>query len=81
MAQWQMLFQNIYITTSSAKLRYFQYQILHRTLVTNRKVELWDIKDSDKCSFCELETETISHLLYDCLHIKIFWFRVKKMGI
>ncbi len=40
MAQWQSLFQNIYITTRSAKLRYFQFQILHRTLVTNRKLKL-----------------------------------------
>ncbi len=77
-AQWQNLFQNIYITAKSAKLRYFQFQILHRTLVTNRKLKLWNIKNSELCSFCELETERISHLLYDCLHVKIFWYRVKK---
>ncbi len=77
-AHWQSLFQNIYITVKSAKLRYFQFQVLHRTLVTNRKLKLWNIKDSDRCSFCEIETETISHLLYDCLHIKIFWYRAKK---
>ena len=29
------------------------------------------------CSFCELEVESIEHLIYDCLHIKIFWFRYK----
>ncbi len=75
--KWQKLFQTIYVTTRSAKLRYFQFQILHCTLVTNRKLKLWKIKESEMCSFCELEVESISHLLFDCLHIKIFWFRLK----
>ncbi len=54
-----------------------QFQILHCTLVTNRKLKLWKIKESEMCSFCELEVESISHLLFDYLHIKIFWFRLK----
>ena len=65
---WQKIFLDIYITTKSVKLRYFQFQILHRTLVTNRKLKLWKIKESELCSFCELEVESIDHLLYDCLH-------------
>ena len=74
------LFLDIYITTKSAKLRYSQFQDLHRTLVTtsNKKPKLWKIKESELCSFCELEVESIDHLhdlLYHCLHIKIFWFR------
>ncbi len=77
MTTWQGVFQDIYVTTKSAKLRYFQFQILHRTLVTNRKLKLWNIKETDLCSFCELEVESICHLFYDCLHIKIFWFRLK----
>ena len=48
-----------------ARIRYFQFQVLHRTLVTNRKLNQFGIRDSEKCEYCD-EIETISHLLYDC---------------
>ena len=27
----------------------------------------------DKCSFCKSESETLSHLLFDCIKTKSFW--------
>ena len=56
----------------NARCKYFQVQILHRTLVTNKKLKLFQIKDSDICDNCE-EIETISHLLYDCEMTSILW--------
>ena len=31
------------------------------------------IKDTDKCTFCNLEKETRYHLLYRCTRVIIFW--------
>ena len=31
------------------------------------------IKDTDKCTFCNLEKETLYHLLYRCTRVIIFW--------
>jgi len=27
----------------------------------------------DKCSFCQSEPETLSHLLFNCVYSKLFW--------
>ena len=42
-------------------------------LVTNRSLKLWKIKDSENCTFCDVESETVGHLLWDCTHSKIIW--------
>ena len=31
------------------------------------------ITDSDKCSFCKTEEETVEHYLWDCVHVRSFW--------
>ena len=31
------------------------------------------IADSDKCTFCKTQTETIQHLFYDCHIVTAFW--------
>ena len=56
----------------NARCKYFQVQILHRTLVTNKKLKLFKIKDSDVCDNCA-EIENISHLLYDCEMTNTLW--------
>ena len=32
--------------------------------------------DSDRCTFCKTEKETISHLLWDCTYTETFWKHV-----
>ena len=60
----------------NARCKYFQLQILHRTLITNKKLKLFRIKDSDICDQCE-EIETISHFLYDCQTANGIWNEVE----
>ena len=62
---WKCLYRIPIKCKLNARSRYLQFQILHRTLVTNRKLLQFGIKDSEKCDHCD-EVETISHLLYDC---------------
>ena len=58
----------------SARIRYFQYQILQRTLLTNRKLWLFKLIDSENCDNCE---KTITHLLIDCNHLRVIWTGVE----
>ena len=51
---------------------YFQLQVIHHTLITNRKLKLFNIKDSELCDKCE-NIETISHLLYECQETRMLW--------
>ena len=66
-------FKLIRITTLSPKHRDFQFRLLHRVLVTNRSLMLWNINDSENCTFCKAEPETICHLLWDCTHSNEIW--------
>ena len=42
-------------------------------LPTNRLRRLTKIRQSDLCSFCDKETETISHLFRECESALRFW--------
>ena len=76
--QWLPFFSLMYKIIGSTKYHYFQFRLLHRTLVTNEKLFQWKIKDSDICTFCKEDIETIKHIFIECEVIKIFWKRVLK---
>ena len=39
----------------------------------------WGIKDSDKCSLCGQEIETLSHLFVLCEQVQDFWIQVETL--
>ena len=71
---WESSYVLINQITMDTKLRSFQYKILHRLIVTNKNLKLWNIKNDDKCTFCEIQVETLEHLLSDCVYSKSLWF-------
>ena len=54
-------------------VRAFQYKVLNSMLFTNTKLFKIGFITEDKCSFCKSESETLSHLLLDCIETKSFW--------
>ena len=60
----------------NARCKYFQFQILHRTLVTNRKLKMFNIRDDEICDNCH-EVETISHLLFECHVARNIWREIQ----
>ena len=69
-------FKNIYKVTNIAKYRSFQFRLIHRALVTNILLCKWGMMSSDQCSFCGMHTETIIHLLCECVQVKELWKKV-----
>ena len=65
--------KNIKKCTVVAKLRSFQYRLLHRAVSTNIQLKHWGIKESDDCTFCETSRETIRHMMYECSMTKCIW--------
>ena len=61
------------MTVTESKLKVFQYKLLLRILPTNRLLRLMKIRQSDLCSFCDKETESISHLFWECESALRFW--------
>ena len=64
--------------TLSTKLRYFQYRVQNRYLTTNTLLIKWGVVTSDKCYYCEVEKETIVHLLVKCKVVKSFWEKLQR---
>lgn len=55
------------------KLRWFQLKIINRILVTNSILKEMGIIQSNVCSFCKQEKDTVFHYLWDCKHVQSFW--------
>ena len=55
------------------KIQEFQYKVLQNIVALNPLLLKMGIKDTDKCTFCNLEKETLYHLLYRCTRVIIFW--------
>ena len=53
-------------------MKYFQYQVLHSSLITNKKLHEFNLRDHDTCDNCN-EIETIRQLLVECDSIKKLW--------
>ena len=71
--EFENFFQIIPKSIMSPKHRDFQFRLIHRVLVTNKSLKLWKIKESDRCTFCGLECETIKHILWDCMYVNRLW--------
>ena len=67
------MFIDVYRVTNVPKYRSFQYRLLQRALVTNVELKKWGIVESDRCTFCELERETLKHLLFECKYVQSLW--------
>ena len=67
---------NIYKITNIPKLRSFQYRLLQRGLVTNILLSKWNMRNSDNCSFCDLEQETVIHLFFSCVRVRELWIEI-----
>jgi hypothetical protein len=68
--QYFMLPMNVCLDT---KLRMFQWNILHRVLVTNKKLAMYGILNTNVCTFCQCHEETLLHLFYECKFVKNLW--------
>ena len=53
-------------STILSRSRSFQYQILQRSLVTNKFLKVSGINSNDNCTFCNSEVETLEHLFWRC---------------
>ena len=73
---WAKLYKYINKSKLSANLQYFQYQIVSRTLVTNKKLKQFKIVEDENRSFCETEMETIENTLFSCPNIRALWLNI-----
>ena len=72
-------FVNINLNTNQAKLKSFQYRLLHNALILNDRLFHWKIVSNPYCKYCINEQkETIFHFLWTCHRAQTLWHWVEK---
>ena len=66
-------FVNLYRITNQAKLRSFQYRLLHRAVLLNSKLKTWKIIQSEMCTQCNDKPETYYHFFWECKMTQQVW--------
>ena len=62
------------------KTKDLQYKIILRFVPTNKLLYNMKKVNSQTCSFCHVETETVEHLFFNCIHMKDIWIYVSHYG-
>lgn len=75
---WKHILHVCHKTTQNYKLRWFQLRLIYKTLPTNRYLFFRKIVDSQLCSFCGNENETIVHMLWHCHVVRKFWTELEE---
>lgn len=74
--EFEQAFINIKRLANNTKLQSFQYRFLCHGIVTNKQLKKWGIIDSDRCTFCQDEYETQSHLFLKCPTVLQFYGQI-----
>ena len=75
---WREVFPAFLKNVVPTKLRSLQYKILTRTVVTNKIRNKWDPNVQNKCGFCRIDVETMTHLFFECPIIYKLWKCLEK---
>ena len=69
--------QNVYMLPfrilKEAKLIMFQTKIIHGILPTQSSLFRAGLADHDKCPLCNLESQSLTHMLFTCCQSMAFW--------
>ena len=75
---WKSIYLCPFKCTKITKLITFQFKLLHRRLATNSFLRKIGIKESDLCTLCKIEVESLIHLFWSCGVTSIFWQEFKQ---
>ena len=73
---WKDVYSLAFKVTLDTRLRAFQYKLLNRIIFTNVKLFAFKMVDSPMCNFCDVEEESLEHLLFTCKVTDLFWKEV-----
>ena len=68
---WTRIFKSLKNICKETKLKEFQFQLIHRTIVTKKELFRFGIKTDDECLYCG-DKDSIEHSFIECLFTKIF---------
>ena len=76
-AKFYEAFKRLYQCTRITKYRDFQYRFLLGKIICNIDLKEWGLKESDTCTFCEEDQESMVHLFWECKYVLPLWRYLK----
>ena len=70
---WAVIYMLSRLVKHNTYMRYFQHKILNNILYLNKKLQIFGIKSSPLCSFCNVYDEIPFHIFYECDRVKYLW--------
>ena len=72
------VFLRHFTVSSDTKLQEFQLKLLYDILITNYWLKRFDLSETDACTFCGIECESLLHLFWSCRYAADFLREVEK---
>ena len=76
---WQSYCTMTFLCTIDTDLRWFQYKIMNRILFTNQLLFKLKLVESELCSFCHTQCETLIHFFCECNFSSNIWSELEKL--
>ena len=70
---WPFFFKHLKKSTDDRKLLWLQFRIIHHILTTNRSVSKFKPNQCELCTFCNSNSETIEHVMWQCRYVQTFF--------
>ncbi len=70
---WNMIFNICRKNLKDVKIIDFQYKFLHKIIYTKKELLIMKLVDNTVCSFCNVDSETLCHVYWECNATQIFW--------
>jgi len=76
--QWNNIYKNCFKTFEEVKLRQFQYFFTQRITALNPYLFKCHLSDTELCTFCNSERESIEHFFWTCPISNFIWSSIDK---
>ena len=76
---WSQHFAKLYSITDDSKLLNFHFKLFHRIIFTNSRLFKCRLIETELCTFCNEQRETLLHLFYDCSHVRTFLLQLQDL--
>ena len=74
---WGIHFTKLYHTTDDTNLLNFHYKLFHRIIYTNSRLFKCGLSETELCTFCNEQRDTLLHLFYECSHVRTFLLQLR----
>ena len=74
--KWELIYSLPHLCTANNEVKELQFKILHRYVATNKLLYSMNKVDTPRCTFCNIQIETLYHLFFECTILKCIWHHI-----